>query len=119
MIGSFEIPDSCTSSADCDFLVTYQKVGGNVTFELSGKAGWAGVGFSDDRNMVSSTWLLVIEGLKYDFKNFKTSQVGTNPAFHGLFTLLMIHTAYYMVIQFCTMLLLYVLILLSKMLKRY
>ncbi len=55
--------------------MTYQKDGENVEFELSGKAGWAGVGFSDDQSMVSSIWLLVIEGLKYHFKNFTTSQV--------------------------------------------
>lgn len=57
--GSFGIPNSCTSSEDCDFLVTYQKVDGNkVEFVLSGKDGWAGVGFSDDQLMVSSTWPL-------------------------------------------------------------
>jgi len=31
-----------------------------VEFELSGKAGWAGVGFSDDRNMVRTLWIRAI-----------------------------------------------------------
>jgi len=35
--------------------VTYQRIGDTVEFELSAKAGWAGVGFSDDRNMVSTS----------------------------------------------------------------
>ncbi|XP_078359295.1 putative ferric-chelate reductase 1 isoform X2 [Oculina patagonica] len=58
MKGSFGIPDSCTSSDDCDFLVTYQNVVDNVEFELSGKAGWAGVGFSDDTNMADTDILI-------------------------------------------------------------
>jgi len=58
--GSFRIPDSCSSSDDCDFLVTYQRIGDTVEFELSGKAGWAGVGFSDDQNMADTDLLLCV-----------------------------------------------------------
>ena len=35
--------------------MTYQRIGDTVEFELSGKAGWAGVGFSDDQNMVNTS----------------------------------------------------------------
>ena len=53
--GSFRFPDSCTSSADCKFLVTYQTSGEDkVVFEISGKNNWAGVGFSDDNEMVNN-----------------------------------------------------------------
>ena len=51
--GSFRFPDNC-SDADCHFLVTYQASGNNsVVFELRGRGNWAGVGFSDDNQMVS------------------------------------------------------------------
>ena len=53
--GSFRIPGSCTSSADCNFLVTYQPLGGDrVVFEMSGRNNWAGIGFSNDDQMVNS-----------------------------------------------------------------
>ena len=51
--GSFRFPDNC-SDADCHFVVTYQASGNNsVVFELRGRGDWAGVGFSDDNQMVS------------------------------------------------------------------
>ena len=51
--GSFRFPDNCPD-ADCQFLVTYQASGNNsVVFELRGRGNWAGVGFSDDNQMVS------------------------------------------------------------------
>ena len=51
--GSFRFPDNCPN-ADCQFLVTYQASGNNsVVFELRGRGNWAGVGFSDDNQMVS------------------------------------------------------------------
>ena len=51
--GSFRFPDNCLD-ADCHFLVTYQASGNNrVVFELRGRGNWAGVGFSDDNQMVS------------------------------------------------------------------
>ncbi|CAH3043688.1 unnamed protein product, partial [Porites lobata] len=47
-------PDNCPD-ADCDFLVTYQASGANgVVFELRGRGNWAGVGFSEDNQMVSN-----------------------------------------------------------------
>ena len=57
--GSFRFPDNCPD-ADCDFLVTYQASGDNtsVVFELRGRGNWAGVGFSDDNQMVSNVDLV-------------------------------------------------------------
>ena len=52
--GSFRFPDNCPD-ADCDFLVTYQVSGDNrVVFQLRGRGNWAGVGFSEDNQMVSN-----------------------------------------------------------------
>ena len=52
--GSFRFPDNCPD-ADCHFLVTYQASGDNsVVFELRGRGNWAGVGFSDNNQMVSN-----------------------------------------------------------------
>ena len=52
--GSFRFPDNCPD-ADCDFLVTYQGSGfDQVVFELRGRGEWAGVGFSDNTQMVSN-----------------------------------------------------------------
>ena len=52
--GSFRFPDNCPY-ADCDFLVTYQGSGfDRVVFELRGRGDWAGVGFSDNTQMVSN-----------------------------------------------------------------
>ena len=56
--GSFRFPDNC-QDADCNFLATYQASGDNsVVFELTGRGNWAGVGFSDDENMVSNVDLV-------------------------------------------------------------
>ncbi|CAH3043686.1 unnamed protein product, partial [Porites lobata] len=48
-------PTSCTTSENCDFLVTYNatKSLSRVDFELSGKGDWIALGFSDDQLMVS------------------------------------------------------------------
>ena len=52
--GSFRFPDNCPD-ASCDFLVTYQASGDDsVVFELRGRGEWAGVGFSEDNQMVSN-----------------------------------------------------------------
>ena len=52
--GSFRFPDN-SPDADCDFLVTYQGSGfDRVVFELRGRGDWAGVGFSDNTQMVSN-----------------------------------------------------------------
>ena len=52
--GSFRFPDNCPD-ADCDFLVTYEASGDNsVVFGLRGRGNWAGVGFSEDNQMVSN-----------------------------------------------------------------
>lgn len=36
-----------------------------MEFELSGKAGWAGVGFSDDQNMVSTSRVRAVSHITY------------------------------------------------------
>ena len=62
--GSFRFPDNC-QDADCNFLVTYQAFGDNsVVFELTGRGNWAGVGFSDDENMVSNIDLIGLNNCK-------------------------------------------------------
>ena len=62
--GSFRFPDNC-QDADCNFLVTYQASGDNsVVFELTGRGNWAGVGFSDDENMVSNIDLIGLNNCK-------------------------------------------------------
>ena len=51
--GCFRSPQSCTTSDNCDFLVTYSATNStHVEFELSGQGAWIAVGFSDDQNMV-------------------------------------------------------------------
>ena len=53
--GCYASPASCTTSENCDFLVTYNatKSLSRVDFELSGKGDWIALGFSDDQLMVS------------------------------------------------------------------
>ena len=36
-----------------------------MEFELSGKAGWAGVGFSDDQKMVSTSRVLAVTHITF------------------------------------------------------
>ena len=51
--GCFRSPQSCTTSDNCDFLVTYRPTNStHVEFELSGRGAWIAVGFSNDRRMV-------------------------------------------------------------------
>lgn len=51
--GCFRSPQSCTTSDNCDFLVTYRPTNStHVEFELSGRDDWIAVGFSNDRRMV-------------------------------------------------------------------
>ena len=68
--GSFRFPDNC-SDADCHFLVTYQASGNNsVVFELRGRGNWAGVGFSDDNQMVSYQTVESSCGRKIELHSF-------------------------------------------------
>ena len=49
-------PESCTSSGDCQYLVTMKPVGdedsddGEVEFELSTTGEWAAIGFNSEKN---------------------------------------------------------------------
>ncbi|CAH3043690.1 unnamed protein product, partial [Porites lobata] len=46
-------PASCTTSENCNFLITYNATNStHAEFELSGKGDWIAVGFSDDQLMV-------------------------------------------------------------------
>ena len=52
--GCFVSPSSCSDSTDCDYLVTYKPNEDSIEFEISGKAQWVALGFSDDKIMVRS-----------------------------------------------------------------
>ncbi|CAH3043692.1 unnamed protein product [Porites lobata] len=59
--GCYASPASCTTSEDCDFLVTYNATNStHVEFELSGKGDWIAVGFSDDRLMANTDILMCV-----------------------------------------------------------
>ncbi|XP_073240019.1 DOMON domain-containing protein FRRS1L-like [Porites lutea] len=59
--GCYASPASCTSSENCDFLVTYNATNStHVEFELSGKGDWIAVGFSDDRLMANTDILMCV-----------------------------------------------------------
>ena len=51
----FSVPEACTSSSDCDYLVTYKATADDIEFELASKSSkWVAIGFNDDAEMVSS-----------------------------------------------------------------
>lgn len=50
--GCFVSPSSCFDSTDCEYLVTYKPNEDSIEFEISGKAQWVALGFSDDKIMV-------------------------------------------------------------------
>lgn len=54
--GCFSFPESCTSSRDCNYLVTYVPDKDGVTFNLSAKFGYVALGFNKDPGMVSSAY---------------------------------------------------------------
>ena len=48
-------PSDCTSSSDCNYLVTYKPVGDDeVEFEISAKDQWAAIGFNKQKNEMVS-----------------------------------------------------------------
>jgi len=49
--GCYSLPSSCTGSADCNYLFTYQVSGGSVTIEMSAKERWVSVAFNDKKLM--------------------------------------------------------------------
>ncbi|XP_020625342.1 putative ferric-chelate reductase 1 [Orbicella faveolata] len=49
--GCYSEPEDCTNSSNCIFLVTYQRAGENITFEMSGKHGYVAVGFNSKQEM--------------------------------------------------------------------
>lgn len=50
--GCYSEPTDCTDSSNCEFLVTYETKGENVTFEMSGKHGYVSIGFNSKQKMV-------------------------------------------------------------------
>ena len=50
--GCFSKPSSCSSSEDCDFLITYTPSDEAVVFEMSSKGKWAALGFNKEGQMV-------------------------------------------------------------------
>ena len=53
--GCYSLPSSCTGSADCNYLFTYQVSAGNVTIEMSAKERWVSVAFNGEKLMVRDT----------------------------------------------------------------
>ena len=53
--GCYSLPSSCTGSADCNYLFTYQVSAGNVTIEMSAKERWVSVAFNGEQLMVRDT----------------------------------------------------------------
>nr|XP_058952014.1 putative ferric-chelate reductase 1 [Pocillopora verrucosa] len=49
--GCYSEPTDCTDSSNCEFLVTYETKGENVTFEMSGKHGYVSIGFNSKQKM--------------------------------------------------------------------
>ena len=55
-------PESCTSSSDCQYLVTIKPVGGEdsddgvVEFELSARGQWVSIGFNSEKNKMVRQW---------------------------------------------------------------
>ncbi|CAH3191433.1 unnamed protein product, partial [Porites evermanni] len=59
--GCYASPASCTTSENCNFLITYNATNStHVEFELSGKGDWIAVGFSDDQLMVNTDILMCV-----------------------------------------------------------
>ncbi|KAM7444870.1 DOMON domain-containing protein frrs1L [Porites harrisoni] len=59
--GCFVSPASCSTSENCDFLVTYNATNStHIEFELSGKGDWMAVGFSDDQLMANTDILMCV-----------------------------------------------------------
>ncbi|XP_068728109.1 ferric-chelate reductase 1-like isoform X3 [Montipora capricornis] len=49
--GCYSLPTTCTGSADCNYLFTYQVSDGNVTIEMSAKERYVSVAFNDRKLM--------------------------------------------------------------------
>ncbi|XP_015762635.1 PREDICTED: ferric-chelate reductase 1-like isoform X3 [Acropora digitifera] len=61
--GCFRSPEACTTSENCDFLITYAETNsGTVEFELSGNGNWIAVGFSDNQLMAETDILMCVSG---------------------------------------------------------
>ncbi|XP_044172751.1 DOMON domain-containing protein FRRS1L-like [Acropora millepora] len=75
--GCFRSPETCTTSENCDFLITYAAMNsGTVEFELSGNENWIAVGFSDNQEMAETDILMCVsdESEKQDGHYYANSQ---------------------------------------------
>ncbi|XP_029198561.2 ferric-chelate reductase 1-like isoform X1 [Acropora millepora] len=75
--GCFRSPETCTTSENCDFLITYAATNsGTVEFELSGNENWIAVGFSDNQEMAETDILMCVsdESEKQDGHYYANSQ---------------------------------------------
>lgn len=73
--GCFRSPQSCTTSDNCDFLVTYSATNStHVEFELSGQGAWIAVGFSDDQNMADTDILMCVNNRALSGHYYATAQ---------------------------------------------
>ncbi|XP_044172749.1 DOMON domain-containing protein FRRS1L-like isoform X2 [Acropora millepora] len=65
--GCFRSPETCTTSENCDFLITYNATSSDtVEFELSGSGNWIAVGFSDNRSMRDTDILMCVSDASLD-----------------------------------------------------
>ncbi|XP_068707880.1 uncharacterized protein [Montipora foliosa] len=61
--GCFSSPEACTTSENCNFLITFNATNSNtVLFELSGVGDWVAVGFSDNQLMADTDLLMCVRG---------------------------------------------------------
>ncbi|XP_067036891.1 ferric-chelate reductase 1-like isoform X2 [Acropora muricata] len=65
--GCFRSPETCTTSENCDFLITYAATNfDTVEFELSGIENWIAVGFSDNQLMAETDILMCVSDVSQD-----------------------------------------------------
>jgi len=73
--GCFRSPETCTTSENCDFLITYAATNsGTVEFELSGIEDWIAVGFSDNQLMAETDILMCVSVDSLDGHYYADSQ---------------------------------------------
>ncbi|XP_067036706.1 DOMON domain-containing protein FRRS1L-like [Acropora muricata] len=65
--GCLRSPETCTTSENCDFLITYAATNSDtVEFELSGIEDWIAVGFSDNQLMAETDILMCVSDVSQD-----------------------------------------------------
>ena len=64
--GCYFLPRDCSNSNNCDYLITYQVTGGNLTIEMSAKGGWVSVGFNNRKLMVRSLFFILFINVTHE-----------------------------------------------------